>query len=321
METWKRQFIRHLFHYSARHRDIEAAHRAKDPHVPTSLYKYRMLSDKHKDALSRGVLWRCSPERFNDPYDSFVTFDQNRFFVEHQSAQDFIAEMKRSTERGDPWIPKPIKNPIRQREWRQKLSTEVLRDEPAHVRDAMLRAIESWFEQRNEEEVRYWSNTSRAGLSVVSVSENPKSVLMWSHYSDSHKGFCIEYDLSALDRADPRRRLCYPVFYRRKVADVTRYLARRDLSDHNNLFGTYVSLLKSDEWAYEREWRIVLAPGQSDANNELAMPTPKTIILAALVQPCHRIWMRAFCNDRGVALKQVVQRHNEFRLEIQDADA
>jgi hypothetical protein len=41
---------------------------------------------------------------------------------------------------------------------------------------------------------------------------------------------------------------------RNKLIDATRYLARR--ADYNNLFGVYICLLKSDEWAYEKEWRI-----------------------------------------------------------------
>lgn len=40
---------------------------------------------------------------------------------------------------------------------------------------------------------------------------------------------------------------------RRKLVDVTRYLAGRNPQDLNTLFESYVSLLKSDEWAYERE--------------------------------------------------------------------
>jgi hypothetical protein len=321
MEKWKRQFVRYHFHYSARRLVVEAAYTIKHPHIPTALYKYRDFRDQHKDALSKSVLWRSSPDRFNDPYDAAVFFDQNRMLVEDQTSEEFMAsveDMKQALATGELWIPKPIKTPIQQWEWRRKLVAGILKDRPTAFRDALTRAIDSWFEMQNEKAVQATTKWFRSGYSVLSLCENATSVLMWSHYSANHKGFCIEYDLSALSGLDPRRRLCYPVCYRRKLTDATRYLARRDFADYNNLFGVYMCLLKSDEWAYEREWRIVAPLGPSTANGPIDMPKPKSIILGALVGPADEAWMRDFCRTNSIALKRVVQRHNEFRLEIRD---
>jgi hypothetical protein len=110
------------------------------------------------------------------------------------------------------------------------------------------------------------------------------------------------------------------VFYRKKLTDATPYLARPDIHDFNNLFGAYMCLLKSDEWAYEGEWRIVMAIRRSNANSPMDMPKPKSIILGAHVRPNNEAWMRTICNSHGVRLRRVFQRHNEFRLEIRDAD-
>ncbi len=322
IEKWKRQFIRYLFHYSARRLKIEAAYTVKHPHTPSALYKYRDFRDQHKDAISKGVLWRSSPDRFNDPYDSAVFFDQKRFLIEDWTHDEFmtsINEMERARVAGDRWIPKMIKKPIQQREWRRKLTDKLLKDQPEHVKEAMRRGTDELFEKQSEQAVRLTSKWLRAGYSVLSLCENATSVLMWSHYSDNHKGFCIEYDLSALDGRDHLRRFCYPAFYRRKLTDATRYLARRDPHDYNNLYGIFVCLLKSDEWAYEREWRIVFPLGPSVANGPIVMPNPKCVILGALVQADDEAWMRTFCQTNGIALKRVVQRHNEFRLEIRDA--
>jgi hypothetical protein len=54
--------------------------------------------------------------------DSVVYFDVDRFFTEDQSAEEFLAsmkKMKRNIDAGGEWIPVPIKNPIQQREWRR----------------------------------------------------------------------------------------------------------------------------------------------------------------------------------------------------------
>jgi hypothetical protein len=134
MEKWKREFIRYLFPYSASRLRIELAYIVKHPHVPPLLYKYRQFSDRHKDALAKGVLWMSSPDRFNDPYDSGVYFDIDRFLVVDQSAQDFIRtveEMQTAIKSGSPWIPKPIAKPIQQGEWRRKITQDLLRNAPA----------------------------------------------------------------------------------------------------------------------------------------------------------------------------------------------
>jgi Protein of unknown function (DUF2971) len=294
----------------------------KHPHIPSALCKYRDFRDQHKDALSKGVLWRSSPDRFSDPYDSAVYFDQPRFLIEDWTLRELmtaVEEMKRGGARGDRWTPPLITNPIEQRDWRQKRLEELLKDQPEDVKEAVRRVTDEWFEGQSEQAVRRMSNTLRAGYSVLSLCENDTSVLMWSHYSNNHKGFCVEYDLSALDGFDPRRRLCYPVFYRRKLTDATRYLALRDPRHFNNQWGTFACLLKSDEWTYEKEWRLVFPLGASVANSPLAMPKPKSVILGALVEAGDEEWMRDFCQTNGIALKRVVQRHNEFRLEIHDA--
>jgi hypothetical protein len=250
MEKWKQQLIRYLFHYSARRLRIEAAFVVKHPHVPSKLYKYRAFSSEHIQALSRGVLWRCSPDRFNDPYDSAVYFEVDRFLMEDQSIKEFLASMqrmKRKVDAGQRWTPATIKKPIQQREWQQKAWAELLRDEAADIKEAMVSQLGKFQRAQWEEMVRLMSARLRAGMTVLSLSENATSVLMWSHYSNNHAGFCIEYDLSALGHNDLRRRLCFPVFYRRKLTDATRYFGKQDPSDFNNLFGTYVCLLKSDE--------------------------------------------------------------------------
>ena len=115
MESWKKEYIRKLFHYSALRMNIEAAFLIKHPNVPTKLYKYRYFSDCHKSALENDVLYMCSPDRFNDPYDTTIYFDPDRFLMEDYTLaefQDMIAELQAANTRGEKWRPSPIKRPI-----------------------------------------------------------------------------------------------------------------------------------------------------------------------------------------------------------------
>jgi hypothetical protein len=228
------------FPYSAKKLRIEEAFLLKDRHIPHKLYKYRSFTENHLGALVEGVLWMSAPERFNDPYDTAVYFDTNRFIADDIPAEEFVAESQRRQahlEAGNTWEPRRIENPISQKQWLEKVQSELLRHEPQAVRDAMIAVMRDHQEAVNRELVEKFTTHMRNGFGVLSLAESPLSGLMWSHYSDSHRGFCIEYDFSALPYADLRRRLCFPVFYRRKLTDATRYLTWKEREQFNNLFG------------------------------------------------------------------------------------
>jgi Protein of unknown function (DUF2971) len=319
MEQWQREFIRFLFPYSASRMRIEHAYLAKHPHIPLFLYKYRDFKPPHVDALQRGVLYMSSPDRFNDPFDTTVFFRPERFMVENLPAQEFIErvkEMQGNARSGTPWLPRAIENPIRQGEWIRRVMADILQDGPADKRDALIAFAQEWLGKQSEKLRQQTRELFRNGFSVLSLSANPASILMWSHYSNSHQGFCIEYDFGNLPPDDLRRRLCYPVFYRKKMTDATRYLANTGASDFNNLFGQYLCLLKSAEWAYEKEWRIVHPTGPPLANREFAMPKPSAIILGSAAKPGDMKATEEFCDVQGIALKRAVQSDSAAQIDI-----
>jgi Protein of unknown function (DUF2971) len=321
MVRWQRQFIRYLFCYSSKRMRIEAAFVVKHPHVPKHLYKFRTFSPQHLDALSKGVLWMSSPDRFNDPFDTTVYFDPDRFFMEDLPLQEFLEKVKKLDEartRGEPFVPSPFTHPVPTKEWRERRRAEILANEPADRRDKLLAVTDQIMQtiaaQLRQQMTQYFRNN----FSVLSLAGNPTAVLMWSHYSDSHRGFCIDYDFGSLPPDDLRRRLCSPVFYRGKRTDATRYMAKRDPMDFNNLFGQYQCLLKERQWSYEQEWRIVHAIGAPLANREFVMPMPSAIILGSQVRPDDERRMREFCDRKKITLKRAVEIDGQLQLLIRD---
>jgi hypothetical protein len=215
LEAWKRQFIRDLFPYSASRMHIERAFAIKHANLPSRLYKYRRFSKEHFDALRRNVLWLSSPDRLNDPYEASVSFDLDRFSVEDRTPQeflDFMTTRKKTRRRSKP---QPLVRPIRSDQWRRRIFSELAEEMEAGPKEALLTYIEAFFKQYHEEQIRRMSDAFRRGFSVLSMSENCSSTLMWAHYSDGHKGFCIEYDLSSLPPDDLLRRFVFLHFIRR----------------------------------------------------------------------------------------------------------
>jgi len=305
IEPWQRTLIRSLFPYSSSKLSIEAAFIAKYPHVPNYLYKYRAFCDRHKEALEADQLWFSSPDRFNDPFDTTVYFDSARFLVEDESVDECLARVKEMLESGATASQsKPLQKPIRAGEWQLKMFAALENQFEEPFRTRLRDFIVERMARENQNMIQAMSDSFRSGFSVLSLSANPLSSLMWSHYSNSHRGFCIEYDFGDLLYSHVRKRLCFPVLYRAKRTDATRYLARAG-DNFNNLFGQYLCLLKSSEWAYEREWRIVHAMGPECANEAMSMPPPSALVVGADAQNEDVSWARAFCERRGIPCKRM----------------
>lgn len=318
MNNWQKKLVRLLFHYSAQKLEIEHAFRIKNAHIPPRLYKYRSFCSKHKEALENNVLWRCSPNKFNDLFDTSIYFDPDKLPIEYRSLEGAVHAAERVSEESTPHRPEPIRQPIRFGNWRKSILEEAHTNAPAdfHAIPNGPEAVEEAVQLANERMIIQLSEYFRNDFSVASLSEEPSSNLMWSHYSENHTGFCIEYDFSSISSKDLRRRLCFPVYYRGKVTDATRYLTHADPASVNIFFGQYLCLLKSDEWAYEKEWRIVYPTGQAQANAEMSMPRPSAIILGAGVNTKDKKWMVAYCNQYNIPLMTIRQKRNSFRLEI-----
>lgn len=86
---------------------------------------------------------------------------------------------------------------------------------------------------------------------IACFTENNFSPLMWAHYADSHKGFCMEYDLARI----PAGYRCgiLPVIYSDKRYNITNAVITRNT---NLLMNPYY--YKSSHWEYEKEWRMVI---------------------------------------------------------------
>ncbi|MDN3955818.1 DUF2971 domain-containing protein [Sporolactobacillus laevolacticus] len=134
---------------------------------------------------------------------------------------------------------------------------------------------------------------------------------MWSHYADNHKGFCVEYDVSFLkkemgfnynisdfyDDTDnylseriqalikggifpviySSRRVNIPVTRLRKINHCSKELNVE--SDLNEVFYKNF-IVKSTNWSYEKEWRIILDGDVCKYfDNKIPFPYIKTIYL------------------------------------------
>lgn len=93
---------------------------------------------------------------------------------------------------------------------------------------------------------------------VLSLTKSASNLLMWGHYSQSHSGFALEFNTE--DAFFNQRRSNKDEFgYLREV------IYQQNLPSIDPLLSPVVNhfLIKSLDWAYEQEWRILLPETKS----------------------------------------------------------
>lgn len=109
-------------------------------------------------------------------------------------------------------------------------------------------------------------------IGVVSLTETPRNLLMWSHYANQHKGICVGYKTSYLDHHKHKTHNRLPVsFAPIKVNyDNCRYSEHTDsFTELNNVELQKEIILKSlitkgDDWIYEKEHRSIIPLEHND---------------------------------------------------------
>ena len=82
-------------------------------------------------------------------------------------------------------------------------------------------------------------------IGTLCLSGNATNILMWAHYADAHKGVCLRFK--------PQSRF----FLRaQKINYSEPYPTTRIFDDHLARMNAII-LTKSDDWAYEEEWRVL----------------------------------------------------------------
>jgi hypothetical protein len=92
-------------------------------------------------------------------------------------------------------------------------------------------------------------------MGIFSLSNTHLDELLWAHYGNSHKGFCIEYDLNKIVETDGEKAIySRSVKYRNKPPKLWFTDALR--TSYDKLVEKY-GFYKSKRWGYEKEYRIV----------------------------------------------------------------
>lgn len=147
---------------------------------------------------------------------------------------------------------------------------------------------------------------------VSCLSEENKSILMWSHYANNHKGFCIEYSLK--DFLD-RNLIVQPVLYQRELIDILKYESGA-LSQNVGLEQFYT---KSIDWEYEKEWRIV-HNAESNSGVSIKIPQATAIFLGCKIESALKEQLLIIAKEKRIPCYQSVKERYEYKLNFIDVN-
>ncbi|SHF56466.1 Protein of unknown function [Marinomonas polaris DSM 16579] len=173
---------------------------------PEVLYKYRTV-DQARKALENFSFWFASPSSFNDPFDCSLS-------------------EKKSPDLND--VKKHLEN-LGQQKGVIDIAIELFKKDPSTV-DGILCRIKKVIDS----------------YGVFALSERFDNILMWSHYSDSHKGIVFGFELkSDLGFFVTPIKVDY-----RDQYDELNYFKNPNKSAIDTI------KIKSSQWEYEKEIRI-----------------------------------------------------------------
>lgn len=115
--------------------------------------------------------------------------------------------------------------------------------------DCQFSYADSLFEKMGiaKQDQNYFDNIFKKlwGWGICCFTEDNSNFLMWSHYADAHKGFCLEFETVKCQQLSKH---LLPVFY----SDQYPIIKEFDEIIPNGV------LRKTKKWEYEKEWRLII---------------------------------------------------------------
>ncbi|MDP1727215.1 MAG: DUF2971 domain-containing protein [Bacteroidota bacterium] len=236
-------------------KEIDMINHAAFGEIPKTVYKYRdWRDDYHKRILTHNEVYLSSPEEFNDPFDCGIEIAYDLLQKDERLRFEYFSTFV-SRARKD-------LTPLQQSAEVEKLIAEK--------------------RYENNKWLEYVHNQSLLELNkrfgFFCVTPVPDNILMWSHYSNSHKGFCVGFDSVKLFSLINGRG--GQVFYRDNYPLISPLLHPIEQSMHQ-------TNSKAHFWNYEIEYRLMK---HIKEGRILTLPPDviRSVILGCSIPPQHK---------------------------------
>ena len=236
---------------------------------PEHLYHYCVFNEYSKNLFTASEIFFSYPLSFNDPFDCQIRpFDNQE--IEDKDLKAYLEKCKGKHNLSRRHIDLMMKSPKRK---------------------DVLRNIGLSFAEN---------------IGVYCLTERKENILMWSHYANNHKGFCLEFktDCKFFGRAQK-------IIYSEDYPNFNFFKSTQKQTAKAML------LTKASDWSYEKEWRIV------DHEDGAGLKTyPKNsltgVILGCRIEEENKKTILEWLSRLGTAVNvhQAKQSKSAFKLDV-----
>src|SRR5574344_248113 len=153
------------------------------------------------------------------------------------------------------------------------------------------------------------------------------NILMWSHYANSHQGFCLRYDYASVNE---NIKECFyhdikPVLYSEKIFDLSEHFITMLKSAEsnknaekkiyfNNLIFYAIVLYKSVYWEYEKEWRMVKETRLHMIENLTDVPQPSAIYIGTNTSEENEKRLITIAQKNKIQIYKMERKNDNYKL-------
>ncbi len=267
---------------------------------------YKYLPIKRLKYLENELLRFTQPSDLNDPFECYPIYPSKEEYV------DFLKkELKKEIEK------------IKKKNLGKRRTNYFINNSTEKYNSEIIKVINNEKENSREKYIQNSIQNLNSKLGILSLSRRWDSTLMWSHYTNSHKGFCIGFnkDLDYFLKEDPNssepKYIFNPVNYDNNRIKVPLLKGKR--IDFNLLF------TKSEDWIYENEERLLskLVNHKIVKDKDVKIPiylfkVPhsliKEIIIGAEMEQNNINIIRKFCIEKNIHLYESKMNELEFNM-------
>jgi len=244
---------------------------------PKKIYKYQAISQYSLRNLKNNQIYFNSPSNFNDPFDTFqevlikdMTSEEvknlyfgaepERSIFEHmETGQARLEEVAQifsgfSESMGIPFKTKLFEILGLSKHEEIDISFDdlvKLVDSEDALQTAICQTLYNSINEIVSQSLKIIKQRGMFNASISCFSEEHDNMLMWSHYADGHKGFCLEFDTSH----EPFTKM-HKVKYSEGIPEIDAAKVWNRTENNMEAINGYL-LSKHIDWQYEREWRVL----------------------------------------------------------------
>ncbi|WP_026628152.1 DUF2971 domain-containing protein [Dysgonomonas capnocytophagoides] len=309
---WQNRFIRDIIDFEKSSETFFAKSIEKDTkivntkgkYLPETLLKFYSPTHENVQDVKNKCVWMSSPSSFNDPFDCSIGYNSDEYIK--YLLIDYIRKNNRINDSinadyftkddllqiCNTFTTEPPYNIYSNKRDFSIVCRSIVNSKSNLLQGKYNELIFPKIKRINAiiENARHHSVRVACFSELRWFDESIKKMLLWSHYSDSHRGFCVEYDISSLKNdinyevewyapsVNPGKYIderiiatlkagLFPISYSNKRTLIPKTLLNKLAYESDNttlsnpkfkelIIKSFIN--KSTVWNYEKEWRLIV---------------------------------------------------------------